>query len=253
MATHFSILAWEIPQTEEPLVPKVLRVGHNLWPNLHHHLPHTCHNPLPQETICSVSALGDHITIQHKEGGLDRYAGSGLGKQHKSLRNYKNNSDNRFLPNVKLQILSSFVRILRCEIAEQVPSCTKYRLWENLKSESAVLCLVPQLCLTLWDPMDCKPQIPLSMGILQARLLGVGCHALLQGIFPTQRSNPVLTCCRQILYRLKSECLEFKTQFCHSPAAPSKLLSSATLGTLILKRRYLLQRVIVKIKLGQAL
>ena len=29
---------------------------------------------------------------------------------------------------------------------------------------------------------------------------GVGCHALLQRIFPTQRSNLVLLLCRQILY-----------------------------------------------------
>ena len=31
---------------------------------------------------------------------------------------------------------------------------------------------------------------------------GVGCHALLQGILPTQRWNPDLSCCRQILYHL---------------------------------------------------
>ena len=31
---------------------------------------------------------------------------------------------------------------------------------------------------------------------------GVGCHALLQGIFPTQGSNPGLLHCRQILYHL---------------------------------------------------
>ena len=31
---------------------------------------------------------------------------------------------------------------------------------------------------------------------------GVGCHFLLQGIFPTQGSNPGLLHCRQILYRL---------------------------------------------------
>ena len=31
---------------------------------------------------------------------------------------------------------------------------------------------------------------------------GVGCHALLQGIFPMQRLNPGLPCCRQILYHL---------------------------------------------------
>ena len=32
-------------------------------------------------------------------------------------------------------------------------------------------------------------QVPWSMGILQARILGVGCHALLQGIFPAQGLN----------------------------------------------------------------
>ena len=31
---------------------------------------------------------------------------------------------------------------------------------------------------------------------------GVGCHALLQGIFPTQGLNSGLPCCRQILYQL---------------------------------------------------
>ena len=31
---------------------------------------------------------------------------------------------------------------------------------------------------------------------------GVGCHFLLQGIFPTQESNPGLLHCRQILYQL---------------------------------------------------
>ena len=33
---------------------------------------------------------------------------------------------------------------------------------------------------------------------------GVGCHALLQGIFPTQGSNPGLPHCHLILYHLKS-------------------------------------------------
>ena len=31
---------------------------------------------------------------------------------------------------------------------------------------------------------------------------GVGCSALLQGIFPRQRRNPGIPCCRQILYHL---------------------------------------------------
>ena len=32
--------------------------------------------------------------------------------------------------------------------------------------------------------------------------IGVGCHALLQGIFPTQGSNPGLSHCRRVLYYL---------------------------------------------------
>ena len=34
---------------------------------------------------------------------------------------------------------------------------------------------------------------------------GVGCHALLPGIFPTQGSNPSLPHCRQILYHLSHQ------------------------------------------------
>ena len=34
---------------------------------------------------------------------------------------------------------------------------------------------------------------------------GVGCHSLLQGIFPTQGSNPGIPHCRQILYHLSQE------------------------------------------------
>ena len=61
-------------------------------------------------------------------------------------------------------------------------------------------CLVTQSCLTLWNPMDCSPPDSSVYGILQARNTGVGCHALLQAIFPTQGSNPGLLLGRQILY-----------------------------------------------------
>ena len=46
-------------------------------------------------------------------------------------------------------------------------------------------------------------QAPLCMGILQHKSTGVGCHALLQGIFPTQGSNPGLPHCGRILYCLE--------------------------------------------------
>ena len=63
---------------------------------------------------------------------------------------------------------------------------------------SGVLCLVAQSCLfvTLWTVAH---QAPLSMGFSQGKNTGVGCHAFLQRIFPTQESNPDLPHCRWIL------------------------------------------------------
>ena len=105
-------------------------------------------------------------------------------------------------------------------------------------------CLVAKLCPTLCDPMDCSltvscpwgfsrqeywsglpclppgdlhnPGIELRSPSLQADSLlselpgkpmntGVGSLSLLQGIFPTQRSNPGLPHCRRILYQLSHQ------------------------------------------------
>ena len=51
--------------------------------------------------------------------------------------------------------------------------------------------MFPQ-CLTLCDPMDYSLPGSSVLGILQARILEWGFHFRLQGIFPTQRSNPRL-------------------------------------------------------------
>ena len=56
---------------------------------------------------------------------------------------------------------------------------------------------VTQSCPTLCNPMDYTVH-----GILQARILERSSLSLLQGIFPTQVSNPRLPCCRWILYQL---------------------------------------------------
>ena len=53
-----------------------------------------------------------------------------------------------------------------------------------------VLCLVTQPYLTLCYPMDCSPPGCSVHGDSPGRNTGVGYHALLQGIFPTQGSNP---------------------------------------------------------------
>ena len=88
-------------------------------------------------------------------------------------------------------------------------------------------CSAAKSCLTLCDPMDCSTpglpvlhyllefaQTPLSSVWLFAtpwiyspwnfpgQNTGVGSLSLLQGIFPTQRLNPGLPHCRQILYQL---------------------------------------------------
>ena len=62
--------------------------------------------------------------------------------------------------------------------------------------------LVAQSCPTLCNPMDWSPPRSSVHRILQARILEteMGCHSLLQGIFPTQGLNPSL-----LYLRLPSE------------------------------------------------
>ena len=68
-----------------------------------------------------------------------------------------------------------------------------------------VLGFVAQLCLTLCDPTNCSPPGSSVHEDSPSKNTGVGCHALLQGIFPTQELNPGLPYCRQILYCLSHQ------------------------------------------------
>ena len=69
----------------------------------------------------------------------------------------------------------------------------------------AVLCLVTQSCLTLWDPMDCSPPGSSIPGNSSEKNTGMRCHALLQGIIPTQGLYPRPPHCSWILYHLSHE------------------------------------------------
>ena len=60
-----------------------------------------------------------------------------------------------------------------------------------------MLVFVTQPCLTLCNPMGCS-----SSSDSPGKSTGVGSHCLLQGIFPTQGSNPD---CWQILYCLSQQ------------------------------------------------
>ena len=55
-----------------------------------------------------------------------------------------------------------------------------------------VKALVTKPCPTLCDPMDCNPPGSSAHGASPGKIIGVDCHALLQGIFPTQGLNPHL-------------------------------------------------------------
>ena len=46
-----------------------------------------------------------------------------------------------------------------------------------------------QSCLTLCNPMDCSPLGSSVYEDSPGKNTGMGCHALLQGIFPTQGPN----------------------------------------------------------------
>ena len=54
------------------------------------------------------------------------------------------------------------------------------------------MCLVTQSCPILWDPMDCRLPGSSVHGDSPGKNTGMGYHAFLPGIFPTQGLNPGL-------------------------------------------------------------
>ena len=75
----------------------------------------------------------------------------------------------------------------------------------RIRRPQVVLCLVAQSCLNLCDPMDSSPPGSSVHGDSSGKKTGIGSHALLQRIFPTQGLNPGLPQCRQILYHLSHQ------------------------------------------------
>ena len=69
----------------------------------------------------------------------------------------------------------------------------------------AVLCLITQSRLTLCKPVDYSQPVYCIHGNYPGKHAGVRCHTLLQGIFPTQGSNPGFPHCREILYCLSHQ------------------------------------------------
>ena len=67
----------------------------------------------------------------------------------------------------------------------------KRHVLSSLEKTCVCVCSVAQSYLTLCNPMDSKLLCPWDS---PGKTTGVSRHFLLQGIFPTQRSNPNLLC-----------------------------------------------------------
>ena len=63
---------------------------------------------------------------------------------------------------------------------------------KSVEEEHSAVCVCAQSCLTLYHPMDCSPTRLLCPWNFPGKNTGLGCHALLQRIFPTQELNPSL-------------------------------------------------------------
>ena len=86
------------------------------------------------------------------------------------------------------------------------PFCTRvrfiYMVFSLVVMSISCVCvcvLVTQSYLSLCDRIDCSPPGSSVRGDSPGKNTGVGCHALLQGIFPTQGLNLGLPHCRPIL------------------------------------------------------
>ena len=73
------------------------------------------------------------------------------------------------------------------------------------KSNPVVFMLCCSVVLRLFEAHVLSPPGSSVHGDSLGKNTGVGCHALLQGIFPTQGMNPGLPHCRQILYHLSHQ------------------------------------------------
>ena len=70
---------------------------------------------------------------------------------------------------------------------------------------SIICAVLSRSVMSLCNPVDSRPPGSSVHGASIGKNTGVGCHALLQGIFPTQGSNPGLPHCRWILYFLSHQ------------------------------------------------
>ena len=97
----------------------------------------------------------------------------------------------------------SCVRLLAtlCTAAYQAPPSMGFSRQKYWSGVPLSLSRVQLFC----DAMNCSPPGSSVYGDSPSKNTGVGCHPLLQGIFPTQESNLGLLHSRQIFYHLSHQ------------------------------------------------
>ena len=101
--------------------------------------------------------------------------------------------------------VSAFCRSGVCLEARQHVIAWVAVVREEINWGCAVWCSVIQSRPTLCNPMDCSQPGSFVHGDSPGKNTGVGYHALLQGIFPTQGLNSGLPHCEWILYHLSHQ------------------------------------------------
>ena len=189
IANHSNTLAWKTPWTEEPgrLYSPWSCKGSDTTELLHFHFP--INN-------------GFSFSIQSISSSTQSFLSSSI---HSFAHLY-------VYPSIPQTFL---VRLLGCQAMNQIWPYHSgagivledlrllHKSHSTRKDELRVtvaLVLVTQSCPTLCDPVDCK-NARLLLFMEFSKNTGVGSHFLLQGIFPTQRSNPGLLHSRQIPYQ----------------------------------------------------
>ena len=103
-------------------------------------------------------------------------------------------------------ILNILVTFLCCFFAAVLLGDTNYFALIRKSSLFPYMCVCVLSCYVrlFVTPWTVACQAPLSMGFFRQEYWS-GCHALLQGIFPTQGWNPILSHCRWFLYCLSHQ------------------------------------------------
>ena len=102
-------------------------------------------------------------------------------------------------------LFSSSICINYLVMATHMPSNFILNVIYGVLKIMKVKVLVTQSCPTLCDLMDGSPDGLLCPWDSPGKNVGVDCCSPLQGILPTQQSNPGLLHCRQILYSLSHQ------------------------------------------------